>query len=45
MIRFYISSGENYPDALSGSALAALSNSSLVLVGKSVDPGNGFSGF
>ncbi|MCG4580866.1 cell wall-binding repeat-containing protein [Clostridium cochlearium] len=36
--KVYISSGENYPDALSGSALAALSNSSLVLVGKSVDP-------
>lgn len=36
--KVYIASGENYPDALSGSALAALSNSFLVLVGKSVDP-------
>lgn len=36
--KVYIASGENYPDALSGSALAALSNSFLVLVGNSVDP-------
>ena len=35
--KVYIASGENYPDALSGSALAALSNSPLILVGRSID--------
>lgn len=36
--KVYVASGQNYPDALSGSALAALSNSPLILVGTSVDP-------
>lgn len=36
--KVYIASGENYPDALCGSSLAALSNSPLILVGTSVDP-------
>ncbi len=35
--KVYIASGENYPDALSGSALAASSNSPLILVGRSID--------
>lgn len=36
--KVYVASGESYPDALSGSVLAASSNSPLVLVGKSIDP-------
>lgn len=36
--KVYAASGQNYPDALSGSALAALSNSPLILVGTSIDP-------
>ncbi|MBE6069572.1 MAG: MBL fold metallo-hydrolase [Clostridium lundense] len=36
--KVYVASGQNYPDALSGSALAALSNSPLILVGTSIDP-------
>lgn len=36
--KVYVASGENYPDALSGSALIAKSNSFLILAGKSVDP-------
>lgn len=36
--KVYIASGQNYPDALSGSSLAALSNSPLILVGTYVDP-------
>lgn len=36
--KVYVASGENYPDALSGSVLAASSNSSLILVGNYVDP-------
>jgi putative cell wall-binding protein len=36
--KVYVASGENYPDALSGSALAALNNSPIILVGGSVDP-------
>lgn len=35
--KIYVASGENYPDALSGSVLAALSNSPLILVGNSVE--------
>ncbi|WP_052085601.1 cell wall-binding repeat-containing protein [Clostridium sp. HMP27] len=35
--KVYVASGANYPDALCGSALAALSNSPLILVGTSVD--------
>ncbi|NMM62841.1 cell wall-binding repeat-containing protein [Clostridium sp. P21] len=35
--KVYVASGENYPDALSGSVLAASSNSPLILVGTSVD--------
>ncbi|WP_179632075.1 cell wall-binding repeat-containing protein [Clostridium peptidivorans] len=36
--KVYVASGANYPDALSGSALAALSDSPLILVGTSIDP-------
>ncbi|AGY78181.1 cell wall-binding repeat-containing protein [Clostridium autoethanogenum] len=36
--KVYIASGENYPDALSGSVLAASSSSPLILVGSYVDP-------
>jgi ABC-type amino acid transport/signal transduction systems, periplasmic component/domain len=36
--KVYVASGESYPDALSGSVLAASSNSPLVLVGNSIDP-------
>lgn len=36
--KVYVASGENYPDALSGSVLAASSNSPLILVGNSIDP-------
>lgn len=36
--KVYVASGENYPDALSGSVLASSSNSPLILVGNSVDP-------
>lgn len=36
--KVYVASGENYPDALSGSALASLSNSPLILAGTSVNP-------
>ncbi|OBR94158.1 MULTISPECIES: cell wall-binding repeat-containing protein [Clostridium] len=36
--KIYVASGENYPDALSGSVLAASSNSPLILVGTYVDP-------
>lgn len=35
--KVYVASGENYPDALSGSVLAALNKSPLILVGNSVD--------
>ncbi|MEY7999429.1 cell wall-binding repeat-containing protein [Clostridium sp. Mt-5] len=35
--KVYVVSGENYPDALCGSALAAKYNSPLILVGSSVD--------
>ncbi|MCT8976991.1 cell wall-binding repeat-containing protein [Clostridium sp. CX1] len=35
--KVYVASGENYPDALSGSVLASSSNSPLILVGNSVD--------
>lgn len=35
--KVYVASGQNYPDALSGSVLAAKYNSPLVLVGSSVD--------
>nr|WP_024932998.1 cell wall-binding repeat-containing protein [Clostridium botulinum]APQ74455.1 cell wall binding repeat 2 family protein [Clostridium botulinum]AUM86609.1 N-acetylmuramoyl-L-alanine amidase [Clostridium botulinum]AUN09424.1 N-acetylmuramoyl-L-alanine amidase [Clostridium botulinum]AUN20468.1 N-acetylmuramoyl-L-alanine amidase [Clostridium botulinum]AUN24252.1 N-acetylmuramoyl-L-alanine amidase [Clostridium botulinum] len=35
--KVYVASGENYPDALSGSVLAAASKSPLVLVGDSVN--------
>lgn len=35
--KVYVASGENYPDALSGSVLAASNNSPLVLVGNIVD--------
>lgn len=35
--KVYVASGENYPDALSGSVLAASYSSPLILVGKSVD--------
>ncbi|NFS08966.1 cell wall-binding repeat-containing protein [Clostridium botulinum] len=35
--KVYVASGENYPDALSGSVLAAASKSPLILVGDSVD--------
>ena len=35
--KVYVTSGENYPDALSGSVLAASNNSPLILVGTSVD--------
>jgi putative cell wall-binding protein len=35
--KVYVASGENYPDALSGSVLAAANNSPLVLVGMYVD--------
>lgn len=35
--KVYVVSGENYPDALSGSVLAASNNSPLILVGASVD--------
>jgi len=31
--KVYVASGANYPDALCGSALAALSNSPLILLG------------
>lgn len=36
--KVYVASGQNYPDALSGSSLAALSNSPLILTGASVNP-------
>ncbi|MBE6066889.1 MAG: cell wall-binding repeat-containing protein [Clostridium lundense] len=36
--KVYVASGANYPDALSGSALAALSNSPLILTANSIDP-------
>lgn len=36
--KVYVASGENYPDALSGSVLAASNNSPLILVGNSFDP-------
>jgi putative cell wall-binding protein len=35
--KVYVASGENYPDALSGSVLAASSKSPLILVGTSID--------
>ncbi|APH16105.1 cell wall binding repeat 2 family protein [Clostridium sporogenes] len=35
--KVYVASGENYPDALSGSVLAAATKSPLILVGDSVD--------
>ncbi|SHJ46551.1 cell wall-binding repeat-containing protein [Clostridium magnum] len=35
--KVYVASGQNYPDALSGSALASASKSPLILVGTSVD--------
>ncbi|MGH4139863.1 cell wall-binding repeat-containing protein [Clostridium sp.] len=35
--KVYVASGENYPDALSGSVLAASSNSPLILVGNSIN--------
>ncbi|ACQ52168.1 cell wall-binding repeat-containing protein [Clostridium botulinum] len=35
--KVYVASGENYPDALSGSVLAAVSKSPLILVGDSVN--------
>lgn len=35
--KVYVASGENYPDALSGSVLAASNKSPLILIGTSVD--------
>ncbi|WP_186429199.1 cell wall-binding repeat-containing protein [Clostridium sp. BSD9I1] len=35
--KVYVASGQNYPDALSGSVLASLSKSPLILTGNSID--------